>query len=72
MNDLRRANRVRLFEAVTHFEPSSPPAGLLAFLKEVVENDFDQLTSPERSLYRKAVARLDEVLHRPKSDEYAS
>ena len=72
VSDLRHANRVRLFEAVTHFEPSSPPAGLLGLLKEVVENDFDQLTSSERSLYRKAVARLDEVLHRPKSEEHGS
>ena len=65
MDGLRRTNRTRLFEAVTHFQPSSPPAELFGLLVELMEEGFDKLNSLERSLYRKAVARLDEVLNRP-------
>ena len=65
MDGLRRTNRTRLFEAVTHFQPPSLPVELFWLLVELMEEGFDKLNSLERSLYRKAVARLDEVLNRP-------
>ena len=64
MDGLRLTNPTRLFEAVTHYQPPSPPAELLGLLVELMEEGFDKLNSLERSLYRKAVARLDEVLNR--------
>ena len=65
MDGLRRANRTRLLEAVTHFQPPNPPIELLKLLVDLMEEGFDKLNSLERSLYRKAVACLDEVLNRP-------
>ncbi len=64
IDGVRRAERIRLFEAVTHFAPSVPPAALLGHLAEIVQSSFDQMTSLERSQCRKAVAHLDEVLNR--------
>ena len=64
MDGLRGANRTRLLEAVTHFQPPNPPIELLKLLVDLMEEGFDKLNSLERSLYRKAVARLDEVLNR--------
>ena len=65
MDDLLRASRIRLFEAVTHLEPSGCTTELLRFLADFIEDNFDNFGSAERSLYRKAVARLDELLNRP-------
>ena len=62
---LRRANRTRLLEAVTHFQPPNPPIELLKLLVDLMEEGFNKLNSLERSLYRKAVACLDEALNRP-------
>lgn len=58
---LRNAPRTRLFQAVTHLtsEPESP--ALIDVLSEIVEEEFPELDSNERSLSRKAVARLDEL-----------
>lgn len=64
-DSLRQANRVRLFEAVTHFEPPSPPVEVLGYLADLMEEGFENLKSNERSFFRKAVAHLDEVLNRP-------
>ncbi len=61
---LRDAKRVRLFEAVTHFDPSTPPRELFNFIAALVENELDTLPSTERTLLRKAVSHLDEVLYR--------
>lgn len=61
---IRNANRVRLFEAITHFEPTAAPASLLALLAEIVGTEFPALSSAERSNGRKAIAHLDEVLNR--------
>lgn len=61
---LTQANRLRLFEAVTHYRPSSPPEALLGLLAGIVESEFETLRSPERTVCRKAVAHLDEALNR--------
>lgn len=65
IDDLLRASRIRLFEAVTHLEPSGCTTQLLRFLADLIEDNFDNFSSAERSLCRKAVARLDELLNRP-------
>ena len=62
---LLRADRFRLFQAVTHFTPTEPPAPVMNLLGDLVENDFGTMTSSERTVCRKAVAHLDEVLNRP-------
>ncbi len=61
-DSLRSAKRVRLFEAVTHFEPPRPPTELLGLLAGLIEDPA--LRPFERTLGRKAVAHLDEVLNR--------
>lgn len=64
IEELRGVSRIRLFEAVTHFTPPVAPTELLALLAELVQKNFDKLSSLERSQCRKAVAHLDEVLNR--------
>lgn len=64
IDGIRGANRVRLFDAITHFEPTAVPGSLLALLADIVDTEFQALSSVERSNCRKAVARLDEVLNR--------
>ena len=64
MAGLRRANRTRLLEAVTHLQPRDLPIELLKLLADLMEEGFEKLNSLERSLFRKAVAYLDEVLNR--------
>ena len=66
LDGLRRTDYVRLFEAVTHLELPNPPIDLLFFLADLMDEKLDKLSS-HRSLRRKAVARLDEVLNRPAS-----
>ena len=62
--DFRNAKHLRLFEAITHCSPSEPPTILLAHLAQIIDDDFDSMTSNERTHCRKAVAHLDEVLNR--------
>ena len=62
---LRRRDRVRLFEAITHFLPRITPTVLLELLADLVENEFDAASSNVRTIGRKAVAHLDEVLNIP-------
>ena len=64
MDGVGRANRIRFFEAVTHLEPYCLTSELLAYLADLIENSFDNFNSAEKSLCRKAVARLDEVQNR--------
>ena len=65
IEELLRADRVRVLQAVTHFAPAEPPTAVLNFLGDLVENDFGTMTNGERTVCRKAVAHLDEVLNRP-------
>lgn len=64
LDGLRSANRNRLFEAITHFEPTEAPTSLLGMLAEIVLKTLDNLSCGDRSQCRKAVAHLDEVLNR--------
>lgn len=61
---LQDHERMRIFEATTHFQPTSPPVQLLNFLAQIVRNGIEKLNSNERSNLRKAIAHLDEVLNR--------
>ena len=54
----------RLFEAITHYRPNKAPENLLRTLADLVQADFDGLGSNQRSMCRKAIAHLDEVLNR--------
>lgn len=54
----------RLFEAITHYRPSEAPRKLKKVLADLVQAEFDGLGSNQRSMCRKAVAHLDEVLNR--------
>ena len=63
VDDLSPRNRVRLFEAITHFEPTATPAALLELLVEFVQNEFDAASSNVRTICRKAVAHLDEAMN---------
>ena len=54
----------RLFEAITHYRPTEVPENLLRTLADLVQADFDGLGSNQRSMCRKAIAHLDEVLNR--------
>lgn len=60
---LMNADRRRLFEAVTHFNPQAPPTEVLEFLADVISMDFSEYSSNLKSQVRKAVAHLDEVLY---------
>ena len=60
---LRPRDRVRLFEAITHFVPTAIPAALLEFLVEFVQKEFDAASSNVRTICRKAVAHLDEAMN---------
>ena len=64
VESLHHANSLRLLEAVTHLEPSSPPTELLSLLAAILKEKFDSFNSNQRTHFRKAVARLDEVLNR--------
>ena len=63
VDSLYARDRVRLFEAITHFVPVSIPVSLLEFLTEFVQNEFYSRHSSERTISRKAVAHLDEVMN---------
>ena len=63
VESLRRRDRVRLFEAITHFMPAAPPAALLQLLADFVQNEFDAASSNVRTICRKAVAHLDEAMN---------
>ena len=63
VNNLGAAERLRLFEALTHFRPPDTSTAVLPLLAKVIEEEFDQLDPGGRSLCRKAVAHLDEVLN---------
>ena len=65
IESLRRRERARLFEAITHFIPREVPTDLLEFLAELVENELDTMPSSERTNCRKAIAHLDESLNLP-------
>ena len=54
----------RLFEAITHYRPHEVPEHVLRTLADLVQRDFGGLGSNQRSMCRKAVAHLDEVLNR--------
>ena len=54
----------RLFEAITHCVRGDPPPALLETLAALVQGQFDDLNSNQRTLCRKAVVHLDEVLNR--------
>ncbi len=54
----------RLFEAITHYRPVEAPGKLLKVLADLVQAEFEGLGSNQRSMCRKAVAHLDEVLNR--------
>ena len=60
---LRDRNRVRLFEAITHYTPGAAPTALLRFLADFVLNEFDAASSNVRTICRKAVAHLDEIMN---------
>ncbi|MDE0386794.1 MAG: ATP-binding protein [Defluviicoccus sp.] len=60
---LRPRDRVRLFEAITHFVPTATPAALLELLAELVQDEFDEASSNVRSICRKSVAHLDEAMN---------
>ena len=60
---VRPRDRVRLFEAITHFEPTATPVALLELLAEFVQNEFDTASSNVRTICRKAVAHLDEAMN---------
>ena len=64
LDGLRQANRVRLFEALTHLEALEARGELLGFIADLIEEEFDNLKSNERSDCRRAVAHLDEVQNR--------
>jgi hypothetical protein len=64
VEELRNADRTRLFESITHCEPTVPPSTFLAFLADIVRNEWDDLSSAQRTILRKAVAHLDEVMNR--------
>ena len=68
---LRQAEHLRLFEAVTHLNPPDPPTRLMSLLADIIFSRFDKMNSPERSLCRKAVSYLDEVLNRAACDKEA-
>ena len=70
MASLWGANRIRLFEAVTHLSLSVQQAGVLGFLAELMGKEFEKLSSQERSLFRKAVAHIDEEMNRPASMQH--
>ena len=61
---LHSADRVRLFEAVTHGGPSVSQTGILDFLAELIGTEFEKFNSHQKSLFRKAVARIDEEMNR--------
>lgn len=63
VDDLRVRDRVRLFEAMTHFVPNATPEALLKFMTEFVQKDFDAAPPDVRTISRKAVAHLDEVMN---------
>ena len=65
IDGVRSANRIRLFEAVTHLEPSGLKTELLTFLADLIDDSFDNFSSGERTACRKAISRLDEMLNRP-------
>ena len=65
MHDLYSGGPLRLYEAVTHFQPSNPPAELLGLLRRHLDECFNEFESNRRTMFRKAVAHLDEVLNRP-------
>ena len=62
---LRRRNPVRLFESVTHYIPCTTPTAVLQLLTEFVQTEFDAASSNVRTICRKAVAHLDEVMNGP-------
>ena len=61
---LLRNGHTRLFEAITHYVPTEPPLTLFQTLAELVYGEFADLNSVQRTVFRKAVAHLDEVLNR--------
>ena len=64
---LHTSERTRLFEAITHYQPTTRPAALAEFLAELIESEFDVLRSVVRTNCRKSVAALDEALYREAS-----
>ena len=62
-SNLLRHGHTRMFEAITHYHPAEAPPALLQALAGLV-GSFDDLNSVQRTLFRKAVAHLDEVLNR--------
>lgn len=64
VDTLRDRDRNRLFEAITHFHPTTRPTALLEFLADLIESEFDALPSVARTNCRKSVAKMDESLNR--------
>lgn len=62
-DSLRARNAVRVFEAVTHFVPVSTPVTLLNFLAKFAQMEFEGESSIVRTIFRKAVAHLDEEMN---------
>ena len=48
---------------MTHFVPNATPEALLKFMTEFVQKDFDAAPPDVRTISRKAVAHLDEVMN---------
>ena len=65
VESLRRTDRARLFEAITHLAAREIPNALLPLLAEIVESELDAMDSPVRTTCRKAIAHLDEALSLP-------
>lgn len=63
-NGFLRHGAQRLFEAITHYRPTEAPRKLLMMLGDLVQAEFEGMGSNQRSMCRKAVAHLDEVLNR--------
>ncbi len=57
--------RIRVFEAITHFTPSDTPSALFHYLANLIEKEFNTMLSNERTLCRKAISYLDEFLNLP-------
>jgi len=60
-DDLLELNRLRLFEAITHYESANTLLALLEQLALIVSEEFSSFKGRERTAFRKAVAHLDQL-----------
>ncbi len=63
IDKIEQANRIRLFEAITHCSSENINDKLLSTLANIIENEFENYESSTKTKCRKAIAYLDSMLY---------